>query len=56
VTSYERRGRADGPAFDRGNFTTAAPEKQHLPVPALVARASQYRRGPRGRRTFLNAE
>jgi hypothetical protein len=33
VTSYERRGRADGPAFDRGNFTTAAPEKQHLPAP-----------------------
>jgi hypothetical protein len=31
VTSYESRGRADGPASDRGNLTTAAQEKQHLP-------------------------
>jgi hypothetical protein len=27
----KRRGRADGPASDRGDFTTAAQEKQHLP-------------------------
>jgi hypothetical protein len=36
VTSYERRGRADGPTFDRGNFTTAARENQH-PRPANQA-------------------
>jgi hypothetical protein len=31
VTSYERRGRADGPALDRGDFTTTGREKQHPP-------------------------
>jgi hypothetical protein len=28
VTSHERRGRADGPAFNRRDFTTAARENQ----------------------------
>jgi hypothetical protein len=42
VTSYERRSRADGPASDRGNITTAARENQHprLASPAIVGRAA----------------
>jgi hypothetical protein len=46
VTSYERRGRADGPASDRSNFTTAAGENQHpwLATTANVGRAPRLRR------------
>jgi hypothetical protein len=57
VTSYERRGRADGPASDRRNITTAARENQHLPgagsggVALCDAAAIRSAAGP-----FLNAE
>src|ERR1700722_6925149 len=46
VTSCERRGRADGPASDRGNFTTAPQEKQPPAGGRLAGPADGYQTRP----------